>query len=313
MVEAAVESLEIKKKSYEFSFIGDAMLDLIKVGDMSTAVYKMQKALRERGFGVSADGRFGPGTARAVADFQRGVGLTPDSIAGPRTIQSLGLDLRPTVLSSEDYEYAAGRLGCETAVIRAFTKVEAPRGGFNPDGTPVILFERHYFYKQFMIYKKPGQSSADRDALRQQIRSENRDICYPYALTFAKTRKNSAGQVVAVPAYDRYGSVAQQYTRLERARQFSDSAALESASWGKFQIMGENWSRIGWSSVQAFYRAMCASERDHLDAFIGFIGSKPGLREALRLKKWRSIAMLYNGSGQIDYYAPRLEAAYRNG
>ncbi len=284
------------------------MLALIREGDMSTAVFKMQNALRANGFAVGADGRFGPGTTQGVVDFQRKMGLTPDGIAGPATIQALRLDLSPTTLTMADYEYAAQRLGCDVNVIRAFTKVEAPRGGFNPDGTPVILFERHYFYKQFMLYRKPGQSIADRAAERDAIMQDNRDICWPSGLSFAKVDK--AGR--AIPAFDRYGPADQQYTRLNRARKFSDAAALESASWGKFQIMGENWSRIGWSSAQAFYRAMCASERDQLDAFIGFIGSKPGLKEALRSKNWRHIAMLYNGTGQVDYYAPRLEAAYQS-
>lgn len=288
------------------------MLSLIREGDMSTAVFKMQNALRANGFAVGADGRFGPGTAQAVADFQRKMGLTPDGIAGPATIQALRLDLSPTTLTMADYEYAAQRLGCDVNVIRAFTKVEAPRGGFDSDGAPIILYERHYFYKQFTLYLKPGQSLAEARAERDNIAATQVDICSPRALTFAKTRKLKTGQVVAVPEYDRYGSGAQQYTRLNRARKINDGAALESASWGKFQIMGENWSRIGWSSVQAFYRAMCASERDQLDAFIGFILSKPGLKEALRSKNWRHIAMLYNGSGQVDYYAPRLEAAYRS-
>ena len=74
--------------------------------------------------------------------------------------------------------------------------------------------------------------------------------------------------------------------------------------------MGENWSRIGWKSVFAFYRAMCASERDQLDALIGFIYSKPKLVTALRARKWRDIAMYYNGTSQVDHYAPKLEAAY---
>ena len=276
------------------------MLNLIKQGDMSTAVYKLQTALQRKGMLATADGSFGPATASGLIIFQRSQGLTADGVAGPATIAALGLDLRPTTLTDADFNYAAGRLGVEAKVVKAITQIEAPRGGFNADGTPVILYERHYFYKQFIAYKNPGQTQQSRIAERNQITAANRDICWPSALTFAKT----------APAYDRYGSTAQQYTRLNRARKFSDSAALESASWGKFQIMGENWSRIGWSSVQAFHRAMCASERDHLDAFIGFCFSKPGLVNAIRNKNWELIAKLYNGAAQVAYYAPRLRNAY---
>lgn len=286
------------------------MLSLIRQGDMSSAVFKMQKALQASGFGVQADGNFGPGTELAVRDYQTKMGLTSDGIAGLATIQAMGLDLRPTKLTMADYEYAAKRLACDVKVILALTQVESPKGGFNPDGTPIILFERHYFYKQYPLYLKPGQGVAQARMERDALVTTNVDICSPRALTFAKVRKNRAGVLVAVPAHDRYGSGAQQYTRLNRARKFNEGAALESASWGKFQIMGENWSRIGWKSVFSFYRAMCASERDQLDALIGFIYSKPKLVTALRARDWRGIAMYYNGTSQVDHYAPKLQAAY---
>lgn len=278
------------------------MLTLIKQGDMSTAVYKLQRALQAAGVSTATDGSFGPATAASVASYQRSRHLTADGIAGQATIAALGLDLRPTTLTDADFNYAAGRLGVDPNVVKALTKIEAPKGGFNLDTTPVILYERHYFYRQFITYKNPGQTQAERIAERNRITASDRDLCWPSALTFA----------ASAPAYDRYGSTAQQYTRLERARKYSDSAALESASWGKFQIMGENWSRIGWSSVQAFYRAMCASERDHLDAFIGFCFSKKGLVDAIRRKDWELIAKLYNGPSQVSYYAPRLRDAYNS-
>lgn len=286
------------------------MLSLIRQGDMSSAVFKMQTALKANGFGVTADGDFGPGTERAVRDYQTKMGLTSDGIAGLATIQALGLDLRPTKLTMRDYEYAASRLGCDVKVILALTQVESPRGGFNSDGTPIILYERHYFYKQYTQYLKPGQSLAAARVQRDELAATQVDICSPRALTFAKTRKLKSGAVVAVPPHDRYGSGDQQYLRLNRARKYNEGAALESASWGKFQIMGENWSRIGWKSVFAFYRAMCASERDQLDALIGFIFSKPPLVTALRSKDWDNIARYYNGTAHIAIYSPKLRAAY---
>lgn len=46
----------------------------------------------------------------------------------------------------EDYQRAAKRLRCDVAAIRAVCEVEAPRGGFFPDGTPATLFEGHKFH-----------------------------------------------------------------------------------------------------------------------------------------------------------------------
>lgn len=282
------------------------MLTLLKEGDMSTAVYALQSKLKSLGYTPDSLGYFDVATRMAVQAFQRVKGLSPDGIVGPQTLKALGLEFHPTSLKDADYDYAARRLGCEAKLVKAFTMVEAPNGGFNSDETPVILYERHYFYRQLMLYKKPGESDEKRAQLRDWLCENQRDICYPKPLTFAKFLPSGA----PVDPRDRYGASSQQYERLKRAQQYSDSAALESASWGRFQIMGENWSRIGWKSVQAFVRAMYASERDHLDAFIGFVRSKPPLVQAMQKKDWANIAKYYNGTAQVSYYGPRLEQAY---
>jgi N-acetylmuramoyl-L-alanine amidase len=50
----------------------------------------LQERLLEMGYDVGrADGSFGAGTARAVAQFQREVGLTPDGACGPQTLYAL--------------------------------------------------------------------------------------------------------------------------------------------------------------------------------------------------------------------------------
>jgi putative peptidoglycan binding protein len=56
----------------------------------SGAVRRVQRALRELGYGVGAvDGRFGPRTRSAVGWFQRKHGLTIDGVVGPRTLERL--------------------------------------------------------------------------------------------------------------------------------------------------------------------------------------------------------------------------------
>lgn len=54
-------------------------------------VLAVQEALRAFGWRVQADGFFGSRTNRALRHFQRAHGLTPDGIAGPRTLARLGL------------------------------------------------------------------------------------------------------------------------------------------------------------------------------------------------------------------------------
>ncbi|MGA5305266.1 N-acetylmuramoyl-L-alanine amidase [Nucisporomicrobium flavum] len=53
-------------------------------------VRTLQERLLEMGFDTGrADGIYGPRTARAVAQFQREVGLTPDGSCGPQTMKAL--------------------------------------------------------------------------------------------------------------------------------------------------------------------------------------------------------------------------------
>lgn len=65
------------------------------------------------------------------------------------------------------------------------------------------------------------------------------------------------------------------------ARQI-DTAALESASWGAFQIMGYHWQRLGYASVQDFVTAMSASESQQFEVFTRFIETDPVLHKAPR-------------------------------
>jgi N-acetylmuramoyl-L-alanine amidase len=53
-------------------------------------VLKLQEGLKKAGIVVGTDGEFGPGTDKAVKEFQQQKGLKPDGIVGTRTRQQLG-------------------------------------------------------------------------------------------------------------------------------------------------------------------------------------------------------------------------------
>jgi peptidoglycan L-alanyl-D-glutamate endopeptidase CwlK len=67
-------------------------VDLLQIGSSGKAVRQLQRKLTTLGFqsGV-ADGDFGPATQAAVLAFQKSEGLLADGVAGPRTLQALGL------------------------------------------------------------------------------------------------------------------------------------------------------------------------------------------------------------------------------
>jgi hypothetical protein len=112
-----------------------------------------------------------------------------------------------------------------------------------------------------------------------------------------------------------YKGGAAEYLRLDKAELIDKDSALMSASWGKFQILGENYQSAGFKNVQDFVNSQNASEKDHLNAFIQFITNNKlngvTLIEHLRNKDWASFARGYNGPGyKENKYDLKLEQAY---
>jgi hypothetical protein len=163
-------------------------------------------------------------------------------------------------LTKADFVRAAAKLDVPIATIQAVAEVEARGSGFLPDGQPKILFEAHVFHRLtggIFTVRHPDISS---------------------------------------PRWDRklYKGGAAEHDRLAEAVKLNRERALESASWGVFQIMGFNWKACGYGSLQEFINAMFQSEGDHLDAFVGFIRTSK-LDTQLRQQNWAGFARSYNG------------------
>lgn len=168
---------------------------------------------------------------------------------------------------------AADRLKCPVAALRAVIDVES-RGGFQRDGRPKILFERHYF---------------------RRLTGGRYDVAHPDI-----SARNWGG----------YGRSSAQYDRLHRAIALDRDAALRSASWGAFQIMGDNSAAAGFADVEAFVAAMVEGEDRHLDAFVDFVLAN-SLNDELRRCDWAGFARDYNGSAyRRNRYDTKLAAAY---
>ncbi len=191
-------------------------------------------------------------------------------------------------LKDSDFAVAARDLGLPVAVVKAFAEVESRGDGFLPDNTPVILFERHVMYQR--LKEKFGLTRAD--ALAKQ---------YPDIIN---------------PKPGGYGTTSSQPGRMGRAAAIDRECALESASWGLFQVMGYHWKRLGYDSLQAFINRMYASEAGQLEAFVRFIKADAGLLKALKAKDWADAARRYNGPtydappGRVNDYDTKLANAY---
>ena len=175
-------------------------------------------------------------------------------------------------LTEEDYKQASKFLNCEVACIKAVVAVESRGKGFNSDGTPIILFEGHWFWR--FTNGRYGRTS----------------FSYP---KWVRTYYNM-----------------NQHKRLQEAVAKDREAGLKSASYGLFQIMGFNYKKAGHSNLQSFINAMYRSEGDQLMAFCHFV-KNAGLDDELRDKEWAKFAYGYNGPGfRKNKYDTKLANAY---
>jgi hypothetical protein len=179
-----------------------------------------------------------------------------------------------TGLDDAAIEAAATKIGCQVAAVRAVIDVES-RGGFLPDTRPKILFERHYFAR----------------LTKGEFSGSNPDI--------------------SNPKWGGYKGGAAEYERLGRAIKLDRDAALRSASWGAFQIMGDNYKLCGFATAEDFVKAMVSGAPAQLDAFVAFI-KKTGLSDELIRTDWAGFARGYNGPAyRANKYDDKLGAAYR--
>lgn len=183
----------------------------------------------------------------------------------------------PAPLTDEQIARAAQRIGCDAAAIRAVIEVESGGRGFLPDGRPKVLFEAHHFHRLTngrYTRSHPNISSA----------KWNRSL------------------------YSRTGTG--EHARLELAAALDREAALQSCSWGRFQIMGFNHRLCGYPSVQSFVNDMYASEGRQLGAFVAYLQAR-SLDDELRNRDWAGFAFGYNGPRYAEnHYDTKLAKAY---
>lgn len=243
----------------------------------SDSVVLLQSLLIKAGYEISADGAFGPMTEAAVMDFQKENKLVIDGIVGQKTWRTLlseepenPVELKSRFLSEADLNNVAKDLGVELAVIKAVNEVESSGQGFSGD-KPKILFEGHIFWRQLKKH----------DLDPNTLTEGNENILYS-----RWTREH-------------YFGGEREHDRLDMAKKIHENAALESASWGLFQIMGYHWESLGYKS-----------EGEHIKAFGRFILAK-NLTKYLKNKDWAGFARRYNGPGyKTNKYDEKLARAY---
>lgn len=209
----------------------------------------------------------------------------------PKELLNLFAGYKDQPISEGMWADEASVLVCEKAVLKAFAQVETKAAAFkrvnatNGAMIPTILYERQ-------VFSRLTHGRYDKD--------------YPD---------------LSGPARLRYGLDSAQYLRLINAYSLDPDAALESCSWGAFQIMGESYSLCGSDDVRGFVAQVAGSAAAQISLLSNFIRNKAGgkLHLAVQNKDWKRIAIYYNGmvknkkTGKKEireHYDKRLEEAY---
>lgn len=232
-----------------------------------------------------------------TAQIQRRVGVNADGVWGPASAaavaKALGVEqfdrqafqlsfinTNAAAITDEDIRLAAVRLGVTKRHIKMLRKVESGGRSFDDRGRPIILFEPHIFYR-----RTQGRYGSTSFSNRTWDRS-----LYP-------------------KSYDG------RWQQMADAAEKDAAAAVESASWGLWQIMGFHWNTLGYESAWDFAASIVKSEAGHLEALVRFIEVN-GLQDELaaceagKPDSCRPFARAYNGTGyaQNNYHVKMAEA-----
>jgi len=214
-----------------------------------------------------------------LRDFQmwlnaHGASIAVDGKGGPATraaVFKVFTNLNAPAVTSQEIAAFANRLGGTAKQVNAVAKVESAGGGFNDQGQPKALYERHYFWRRLRIiiplFSNPSPGGytidADRDGLNDS------------------------------------------WEKIADAAMRNPIAAFESASFGKFQVMGAWGTKLGYTNAIEFAYSLSRSETAHYEALVRYI-ERFGLVQAFRKisTDWRActdFARGYNGKGQKGY------------
>lgn len=188
-------------------------------------------------------------------------------------------------ITKEQLQASASLVGLTVAHLNTIREVESTGSGFMPDGKrPKVQYEPHIMYRR--ITAKFGKARADKEL-----------AAHP--------------DLVALKAGS-YNSLEREDQDMDRAARLIDrDCALESASWGAFQVMGFNWKDMGLASIQKFVN-LAYTDAGQLEMLVRFLKANPKILAAAKSLDWTTFARLYNGPAYAaNNYDTKLRAAYK--
>ena len=182
-------------------------------------------------------------------------------------------------------------LSIDPSVAVAVVLVESAGKATGAEGRMTIRFENHIFYSNWgkfnpvLFYQHFRFSSYKRwqgHKFRRSLRSRWASF---------------------------HGNQSKEWSVFDFAKNYSESAAIHSISMGLAQIMGFNYSLIGYESPKKMFDRFNAGPRYQLIGMFDFTkgaGSTSPMLEALRRKDYLTFATYYNGSGAAASYSERI-------
>lgn len=199
-------------------------------------------------------------------------------------------------LTDKDFSDAASALDpkISAALVHAFADVESGgRSGFGPAGLPVIAYEGHIF----------------RTLTSVRSAKTHPHVTYPYDKTYpllSYPYKKKAG-----PEWQKNNKdQATAWVTLNAAMALNHDAAIQSCSWGMFQVLGKYYKECGYGDVDDFVAGM-KTAKGQLNGFIGYCRARSGMVTAMIAKDFATMASLYNGADYGDY-DKRIAKAYKS-
>lgn len=169
-----------------------------------------------------------------VEELQHALGVVADGKFGPVSKAALIAKFsnpNAPAVTPADMTILASRLGCTVQQIKAVAQVESGGSGFDNSGRPKILYERHLFHRLTGGKWSPS----------------------PFSL--------ASGGGYNEPSWDKLASAC--------AR--DPDAAFSAASWGKFQVLGTHWSKLGYASPYELAHSTVDSEYAHYELLVRYI------------------------------------------
>ena len=183
--------------------------------------------------------------------------------------------------------------------IAALCAVESNGYSYDSDGRLKILFEPHVFHRAtqgaYNGLKMPVRFNGEIVQAEVSYRRWRR-------MTTEQSRDPGFFHIYKLSNLDRWDLLIRLYEMDERA--------LEAASFGSFQIVGNNWRQLGYSSALGMVEDLYTGELANIAAAMRFCRMAQ-IDTALRNGDWLRFARRYNGPAAASTYARRLEAAAR--